>query len=49
MAGTQSIWVVLPYRVDHVGSEGTRWERYKLIESKLPAPKAEHWTQIDSA
>ena len=26
-------WLTLPYWVDHIGSVGTRWERYKIIES----------------
>ncbi len=39
-------WLTLPYWVDHIGSVGTRWERYKIIESGLKDPDAENWTQI---
>jgi CRISPR-associated protein Cas5t len=41
-------WLTLPYWVDHVGSAGTRWERYKLIESGDREPIEENWTQIES-
>jgi CRISPR-associated protein Cas5t len=41
-------WLTLPYWVDHVGSTGTRWERYKILESKQKEPREENWTQIQS-
>jgi CRISPR-associated protein Cas5t len=41
-------WLTLPYWVDHVGSVGTRWERYKIIESRLKEPQEGHWTQIQT-
>ena len=39
-------WLTLPYWVDHVGSTGTRWERYKIMESGHREPREEHWTRI---
>ena len=41
-------WLTLPYWVDHVGSIGTRWERYKIIESEVKEPREENWTQIQT-
>jgi len=41
-------WLTLPYWVDHVGSIGTHWERYKIIESGLKEPQEDHWTQIQT-
>ena len=41
-------WLTLPYWVDHVGSVGTRWERYKIIESGVKEPREENWTQIQT-
>jgi len=42
-------WLTLPYWLDHVGSAGTRWGRYKLIESRDLEPMEENWTQIEPA
>jgi CRISPR-associated protein Cas5t len=39
-------WLTLPYWVDHVGSTGTRWERYKILESDQKEPREESWTRI---
>ena len=41
-------WLTLPYWVDHIGSIGTRWERYKIIESGSKEPRQENWTQIQT-
>jgi CRISPR-associated protein Cas5t len=41
-------WLTLPYWVDHVGSAGTRWERYKILESGQKEPTEESWTRIHS-
>jgi CRISPR-associated protein Cas5t len=39
-------WLTLPYWVDHVGSAGTRWERYKILESDQKEPREDGWTRI---
>ena len=42
--------LTLPYWVDHVGSKGTRWKRYLILEHKenhLPPESA--WTVIQSS
>ena len=39
-------WLTLPYWVDHVGSTGTRWERYKIMESGHKEPREENWIRI---
>ncbi|MGJ5676429.1 MAG: type I-MYXAN CRISPR-associated protein Cas5/Cmx5/DevS [Nostochopsis sp.] len=42
--------LTLPYWVDHVGSKGTRWKRYLILEpsdSNLPPDSA--WTVIQSS
>lgn len=36
----------LPYWVDHVGSQGTRWLRYVLQKSNLCQPPNSAWTEI---
>ncbi len=41
--------LTLPYWVDHVGSEGTRWQRYVLQESQAWQPSELAWTVIQSA
>ncbi|HBB35855.1 MAG TPA: type I-MYXAN CRISPR-associated protein Cas5/Cmx5/DevS [Cyanobacteria bacterium UBA8803] len=39
----------LPYWVDHVGSQGTRWQRYQLIEPSVQwQPPELAWTVIQS-
>ncbi|MEO1430161.1 MAG: hypothetical protein AAFV71_14070 [Cyanobacteria bacterium J06633_8] len=40
--------LTLPYWVDHVGSQGTRWLRYSLMESRLQQPPELSWTLIQS-
>ena len=41
--------LTLPYWVDHVGSQGTRWNRYSLQSSShLDNPPASTWTLISS-
>jgi CRISPR-associated protein Cas5t len=42
--------LTLPYWVDHVGSQGTRWQRYQLLETSNQWEIAEgFWTEIQSA
>lgn len=38
--------ITLPYWVDHVGSKGTRWQRYSLEELDLQIPPDRSWTMI---
>lgn len=38
--------LTLPYWVDHVGSQGTRWQRYVLQESQDWQPSELTWTVI---
>jgi len=39
--------LTLPYWVDHVGAQGTRWERYHLEHSSYEnIPPRESWTEI---
>jgi len=39
--------LTLPYWVDHVGSQGTRWKRYNLQQpSKVYEPPIISWTEI---
>ncbi len=39
--------LTLPYWVDHVGAQGTRWERYHLEHSSNGSiPPPESWTEI---
>ncbi len=38
--------LVLPYWVDHVGSQGTRWQRYLLQELSQTYPPESAWTII---
>lgn len=39
--------LTLPYWVDHVGSQGTRWQRYKIIDCEnLQQPPEQAWTEI---
>jgi CRISPR-associated protein Cas5t len=40
--------LTLPYWVDHVGSKGTRWQRYELQESQLWQPPEVSWTIIQA-
>lgn len=40
--------LTLPYWVDRLGSERTRWLRYKLIKSADWEPPALSWTQIQT-
>jgi len=42
-------WLALPYWVDHVGSQGTRWQRYVLQESQAWQPPELAWTVIQGA
>ncbi len=57
MAGSETAWqwlvqdqygaISLPYWVDHVGSAGTRWQRYQLkAESSADQVPETAWTQI---
>jgi len=40
-------WLSLPYWVDHVGSQETRWLRYSLqVEAGSAEPPAAAWTEI---
>jgi len=39
-------WLTLPYWVDHVGAQGTRWLRYELQKSNLQEPPDTAWTEI---
>ena len=41
--------LTLPYWVDHVGSQGTRWQRYVLQESQAWVPSELAWTVIQAA
>lgn len=42
--------LTLPYWVDHVGSRGTRWMRYSLLDaSKEWRPPALAWTEINAS
>jgi CRISPR-associated protein Cas5t len=41
--------LTLPYWVDHVGSQGTRWKRYVLQESQAWQPPELAWTVIQGA
>ncbi|MFM2315029.1 MAG: hypothetical protein RLZZ04_4305 [Cyanobacteriota bacterium] len=41
--------ITLPYWVDHVGSRGTRWQRYSLEELDLDSPPDHSWTLIQTA
>ena len=38
--------LTLPYWVDHVGSQATRWQRYALQESQVWQPPELSWTAI---
>lgn len=38
--------ITLPYWVDHIGSRGTRWQRYSLSEQDCETPPARSWTTI---
>jgi CRISPR-associated protein Cas5t len=40
--------LTLPYWVDHIGSEHTRWLRYRLTESNSWDLSPAYWTQINS-
>ncbi|MDJ0572719.1 MAG: type I-MYXAN CRISPR-associated protein Cas5/Cmx5/DevS [Pleurocapsa sp. MO_192.B19] len=40
--------ITLPYWVDHVGSQGTRWQRYCLEELNLKTPPDNSWTTIQT-
>lgn len=40
--------MTLPYWVDHVGSRGTRWLRYSLIEIDVDYPPLSSWTVIQT-
>ncbi len=40
--------ITLPYWVDHVGSKGTRWQRYYLEELDLKTPPDNSWTVIQT-
>jgi CRISPR-associated protein Cas5t len=42
--------LTLPYWVDHVGSKGTRWKRYLILEpSENYLPPESAWTEIQSS
>lgn len=41
-------YLTLPYWVNHVGSQGTRWLRYSLMESSVQQPTKLSWTIIQS-
>jgi CRISPR-associated protein Cas5t len=41
--------LTLPYWVDHVGSQGTCWQRYVLQESQTWQPPDLSWTAIQTA
>ncbi len=40
--------ITLPYWVDHVGSRGTRWQRYSLEKLGVETPLDDSWTKIQS-
>lgn len=40
--------ITLPYWVDHVGSRGTRWQRYSLEELDCKTPPDHSWTMIQT-
>jgi CRISPR-associated protein Cas5t len=40
--------LILPYWVNHVGSQGTRWLRYFLMESTVQHPPTLSWTTIQT-
>jgi CRISPR-associated protein Cas5t len=41
-------FITLPYWVDHVGSKGTRWLRYRLQEIATQSPPDCSWTTIQA-
>ncbi len=41
-------YITLPYWVDHVGSRGTRWQRYSLEELAAETPPDSCWTTIQT-
>lgn len=41
--------LTLPYWVDHVGSQGTRWRRYSLQEAAYRQPPEQAWTTIHAS
>lgn len=41
--------LILPYWVDHVGSQGTRWLKYKLQKTDQQDPPDSAWTEIQAA
>ena len=40
-------WLTLPHWVDHVGSKGTRWQRYELRELSVNQPPERAWVAIE--
>ena len=40
--------ITLPYWVDHIGSRGTRWQRYSLEEQDCKIPPVRSWTTIQT-
>ena len=40
--------MTLPYWVDHIGSRGSRWQRYSLEELDSDSPPAGSWTTIQT-
>lgn len=40
--------ITLPYWVDHIGSRGTRWQRYSLKEQDCKTPPVRSWTTIQT-
>lgn len=40
-------WLTLPHWVDHVGSKGTRWQRYELQEGRVTQPPETAWVIIE--
>jgi CRISPR-associated protein Cas5t len=49
LVGDEDGSLTLPYWVDHVGSQGTRWQRYVLQESQAWQPPELAWTVIQAA
>ena len=41
-------YITLPYWVDHIGSRGTRWQRYSLEEQDCEIPPDRSWTTIQT-
>ena len=41
-------FLTLPYWVDHIGSQGTQWLRYELLNADFKEPPDSAWTKIQA-